>query len=260
MIQSDKLIDFADNSTDDICFINADYFYYNTFKWRGKSHPDPAKLKANIITGDSDYPITDDIVKKYPQFKTWFVANNHSTLSYVWSVPLGLTNNRDQSEFHPIFGNTKVFFEINNKPKEIKNLAYMNVRIETHKQERQLVFDKFSPNSWVTTEKPNQTMEGRKTFLEQVYNHRFCICPRGNGLDTHRLWESLYLRTIPIVLWHSHFEHFKDLPILFINSWDEVTEDFLNKKYDEIMSKNWNFDKLRVSYWKKFILDTISKS
>ena len=32
-----------------------------------------------------------------------------------------------------------------------------------------------------------------------LLNYMFVICPEGNGIDTHRMWEALYLRTIPII-------------------------------------------------------------
>jgi hypothetical protein len=37
-------------------------------------------------------------------------------------------------------------------------------------------------------------------YLAELAQHRFCFCVRGNGLDTHRFWESLYLGVIPVVL------------------------------------------------------------
>ena len=36
--------------------------------------------------------------------------------------------------------------------------------------------------------------------LAELSAYRFCFCIRGNGLDTHRFWESLYLGVIPVVL------------------------------------------------------------
>src|SRR6185437_1247060 len=36
-------------------------------------------------------------------------------------------------------------------------------------------------------------------YLDALASSYFCISPRGNGIDTHRVWEALYLRTVPIV-------------------------------------------------------------
>ena len=46
---------------------------------------------------------------------------------------------------------------------------------------------------------------------------------------------------------------FTDLPILFIDDWSVIDEEFLKNKYDEIVNKNWNMDKLKISYWMDFI-------
>jgi len=53
-------------------------------------------------------------------------------------------------------------------------------------------------------------------------------------------------------------EDFYDLPILFVDNWESLTEDYLNMKYDEIMSKEYNLEKLKIDYWKKFILEKLN--
>ena len=49
-----------------------------------------------------------------------------------------------------------------------------------------------------------------------LIKYKFVICPEGNGIDTHRLWEALYLRTIPIMKKNeiSIFLQKANLPIL----------------------------------------------
>jgi hypothetical protein len=42
---------------------------------------------------------------------------------------------------------------------------------------------------------------------------------------------------------------FEDLPICFINDWNEVTPEFLDKEKQRILSRDWNMEKLKVSYW-----------
>jgi len=41
-------------------------------------------------------------------------------------------------------------------------------------------------------------------YLSELSEHYFCLCPRGNGLDSHRFWESLYLGVIPVIVNNSH--------------------------------------------------------
>jgi hypothetical protein len=48
-------------------------------------------------------------------------------------------------------------------------------------------------------------------------------------------------------------EDFNDLPILFIENWEDITEDFLNEQYEIIMNKTYNLEKLDVNYWLNLI-------
>ena len=50
------------------------------------------------------------------------------------------------------------------------------------------------------------------------------ICPRGNGLDTHRVWESLYLGRTTIVASGTLDPLFKDLPVLILDDWRQIFE------------------------------------
>ena len=96
--------------------------------------------------------------------------------------------------------------------------------------------------------------------MRDIKSSKFVLCPRGNGIDTHRIWESLYMGSIPIVIYENAHQLFTDLPILFINDWDEITYDLLNNKYEEINSQTWNYDKLKIDYWEKFIIEKISQN
>ena len=52
---------------------------------------------------------------------------------------------------------------------------------------------------------------------------------------------------------------FNDLPILFVDNYDDITTEYLNEKYEEFKQMEFNLDKLDVSYWHKKILQEFSK-
>jgi hypothetical protein len=139
--------------------------------------------------------------------------------------------------------------QVMNEPKQDKNLVYMNFNISTYPQERQQVFNLFQHKEWVTKGIIENTIEGRTIFLQEIRNHTFVLCPRGNGVDTHRLWETLYMGSIPIVKKDIALKDFEDLPICFINDWSEITLEFLVEQKQQILSKSWNIQKLKISYW-----------
>ena len=62
-----------------------------------------------------------------------------------------------------------------------------------------------------------------KEYLIELKRHKYCICPEGNGMDTHRFWECLYMGTIPICLKNELTEYYKlFFPIIVLNNWIEL--------------------------------------
>lgn len=69
-------------------------------------------------------------------------------------------------------------------------------------------------------------------FYDLVNEHSFVFCPYGNGLDTYRLWETLYLGSVPI-LDHSHQKYidniFNIIRISTLDDYDKILENpFIN--------------------------------
>ena len=94
-------------------------------------------------------------------------------------------------------------------------------------------------------------------YYKDLSKSKFAICPRGTGIDTYRLWDSIHMGCIPIVEKYEGYQQFEDLPILFIDHLNELcnyTSEFLELKWLEMIDKEYNYDKLRLSYWKNRIL------
>lgn len=86
--------------------------------------------------------------------------------------------------------------------------------------------------------------------------YAFSISPHGNGLDCHRTWEDLMLGCIVIVKTSSLDPLYKDLPVVIINDWSEVSEDNLTKWLDQYKDAFTNpsyRSKLTNEYWLKKI-------
>jgi len=89
-------------------------------------------------------------------------------------------------------------------------------------------------------------------YFEHLARSKFVISPKGNGPDCHRVWESIYLGAIPVVVDHISFSQFKHLPILFINDWNDVTMDFLTNKTNCIQVNSY-YKELDMRHWKTII-------
>ena len=97
--------------------------------------------------------------------------------------------------------------------------------------------------------------KNQEDYLNNISRSIFCICPPGNGVDCHRIWECLYLKCIPIIEYHQVFEQFKHLPICFIDDWNKVTVNFLRKNLQKIKELNKKHPELNFYYWKDKILN-----
>ncbi len=220
----------------------------SNMNWRGTMiHPPIVDLPI-IISGHGDYPVDDKVVEFYhPKF--WFTVNKQTNYTNVFSLPLGITNETFESHLHPIYGNIDCMIQVMKETIEKTNLLYMNFNINTYPIERQYVFNLFHDKPWVSTGSIENTLEGRTQFLREIKSHDFVLCPRGNGLDTHRLWETLYMGSIPILKRNIGYVEFEDLPICFIDNWEEVTPEFLKKEKERIQNCSWNMESLRIGYW-----------
>ncbi|PIS03214.1 MAG: hypothetical protein COT85_04110 [Chlamydiae bacterium CG10_big_fil_rev_8_21_14_0_10_42_34] len=82
--------------------------------------------------------------------------------------------------------------------------------------------------------------------------YAFSISPHGNGLDCHRTWEDLILGCIVIVKTSPLDPLYKDLPVVIVKNWEEITEENLQKWLDQYKDAftNPSFrEKLTNAYW-----------
>jgi hypothetical protein len=66
-------------------------------------------------------------------------------------------------------------------------------------------------------------------YLRELAEHRFCVCPRGSGVDTHRFWECQYLGVVPVVERSAHTDHWAraGLPMVPLDDWSELSRERL---------------------------------
>ncbi len=79
-------------------------------------------------------------------------------------------------------------------------------------------------------------------YLNEMIRHKFVLCPSGNGIESARNWETLYMKRVPIFKRHPYLEEmFRDFPVLFVDDWEEVTEELLIANND-LYQKAQNID------------------
>ena len=130
------------------------------------------------------------------------------------------------------------------------NLLYVNFQKNTNDAARSKITEIFQDLEWVKIDQPNLKLD---EYLKEIKKSYFVLCPFGNGIDTHRRWETLYEGSIPIIKKHISYKTTKDLPVLYVDSYEEITEDYLNEALEKINEGKFNYDKLNTTFWMNII-------
>jgi len=174
-----------------------------------------------IFTNLEDTPTDDYIFDAIPKNVICISAVN--AVSYggkVVPAPYGLQRKMNPNDSR----NEDIKSAMRALPKNPPGLLYVNHNEDSH-IDRMGIKDYFANKSWAEVNKDRVSFS---VFLHNLSQTKFMICPRGNAIDCHRNWEVLYMRRVPIMKHHPDLEVlFKDYPVLFVNDYSEVTEEFL---------------------------------
>jgi hypothetical protein len=129
-------------------------------------------------------------VLQHPNIMTVYAQNlnvpQHPKLNIL---PIGIANSMWQhGNLITLYGVMKDRYMF----KKYKNL-YVNINGNTHSVRRELL--QACEGQWNISSNKDYV-----SYLNELSQHRFGLCVRGNGVDTHRFWECLYLGVIPVVI------------------------------------------------------------
>lgn len=203
-----------------------------------------------LVTHNSDDPV--DEISIPDNLCKWFAINAEYEHEKIIPIPIGLENEHWHPQKRPIL---KAKHQTVNR--KIKALSQFNPI--TFPPERQQLLRNILNNLVYADSFYCVNGEQFKSYADNLTKYAFCLCPRGNGIDTHRIWEALYMGCIPIVKKHpTHFFEL-DLPIIFVDYWLEVTQEFLEEKIQTIDYSLFNSPLLTMSYWKERITNEKNK-
>jgi hypothetical protein len=223
--------------------------------------------KVILITGNSDYSITDQIVSLAPKnIKKWYAVNALTNNSIIEPIPIGLENQYfSQRDGHGIGYPDRASLKesiLHNLDKNYipTQFLYCNFNISTNPNHRQKVHNIAKQLNYITIDQSNLSLD---IFFKQIQDHKMVICPAGNGIDTHRLWEVLYCNRIPITIRSANckiYDLYSRLPIIILNETEDLlNDDLIEHKYNIIINTKYNLDILDSSYWtEKILYDTKS--
>lgn len=100
----------------------------------------------------------------------------------------------------------------------------------------------------------------RTETWKNMVEYAFVLSPFGNGMDCHRTWEALLCGCIPIVRSSVFNELFDGLPVLIVDKWEDISLQLLvttlSQFKDRLDNNEFNYDKLRLSYYTKMFITT----
>ena len=207
--------------------------------------------KFVVVTHNSDVNI-DGSYDCPPNVVRWFSQNINTVNDKIESIPIGLENDMWFPDLHK----KEKMFALMQGMKNKRKLVYMNHNVGTNPAKRLTPYKVLEKEKWVTSER-GENGRDFDDYLLNIYYHPFVICPEGNGIDTHRIWEVLYMNSIPIVEANINTAFYKELPLLRVNKWEDVTEDYLYMWWRDVYSKTaWNMNQLSFNYWKDKIINS----
>jgi hypothetical protein len=215
--------------------------------------------KVAVTRSEYDCEINDyifnQISRRLPRNLIWLTTNANIEHPNVRALPIGLTDYCGYSFYHAIIGDSAKFKSyIDAQPRTETNLVLMNFNERTNLSYRASVRELFKAKEFVTVDRYSPDEEGYRKYVRGLRSHPFCLSPRGNGIDTHRLWECMYAGCIPIVERTRALRDFSDLPIFFVADWKEACDPAVMKKVrDQYYRRKWDLQKLTLSYWYRYI-------
>ena len=173
-----------------------------------------------------------------------YLRGDCPNLKHIITIPLG---------FHYKGNNNKLFSE-----RELiwsfHGTNWFNRKLDLALLDSLLPHKCHFTNEWNSPE-----MTVKETYLSDLENSKFCPVPRGNNLETFRLYEALECGTIPIYVHNMGDDTFWELissklNLIYLDSWEKASE-FIKvlldrpadaEKYRIKLVENWN-------NWKKEI-------
>ena len=188
-----------------------------------------------LITHCSDHSIDKDLFNSRPKcIKTWHAQNVNYQHKDLIPLPIGIENHEGPNKG----GSIDIDYLLNNRnnyniTNKIINKLYCNFNPQTNSNRVNVAN--------IITNKGLASFDINKPFsdyCESMKQFLFVASPRGNGIDCHRTWEALYMGCIPIVERHFMYDSYKNLPIIQIDSWDELSIETLTPFIQKYKTSN----------------------
>lgn len=258
-----------------------------------------------LITGGGDHPVDNFCAPN--NVKYWFAQNALSDDERIIPIPIGMCNGFE----HKIEGQISIgcggsyeycdtmsqllIDAFLNDESSSNEFMYANFTVSSNEGYRSVIKNIAIESDFINYESPEDVGfisevgkyvedDGCKKYLQKILNHETILCPVGAGIDTHRLWETLYCKRIPVTINANSFRHekvnqspyypgetwlipplqneysiytklYSKYPIVILNNFRELfDQEKLKKLIAEQKEKKFDRKLLDFNYWKDVIL------
>jgi hypothetical protein len=171
-----------------------------------------------LVLGNSDRDFYEFDFELPDSIERVYLQNSHISDDFFQTLPIGLENlrlarNGIPSLFKPLKSNSIKQYKVLVGPFSPSHAERKEIQKWRAIKDKKMTFTEEYLN-------PNKLSKLSSDYL-------FIACPRGNGTDTHRFWETLYRGSIPVVKKSNWSISIKKLNIPFVelSNWDY--EEFL---------------------------------
>ena len=235
-----EAIDYALLKNSKTIFVYVEYLYF----FMNNILPN-INHKFILVTHNEDHEIDSTYLPLLNNINLlhMFSQNANITHEKLTPIPIGIANSMWEH------GNKHNIIILNSYlNSSVKYKLYTNFTIANNKEHRTDVMKKLKDNILSVIVEHKTHLD----YLKEIKEYKWIPSPKGNGIDCHRTWETLYMGSIPLVDDTINTRFFKQLglPIILISEWDNINIEWLKEQTKNI---EYNYDSLDINWWSKKI-------
>ena len=182
----------------------------------------------------------------HPFLLRWYAQNIEPGWRHpkLVSLPIGIANRQWRH------GNLAPYSELS-AYRDKSVWLYVNINVTTNQGYRGEIVRTLSRNPAAVVEQGLSVDQ----YVRRIAQSRFVASPRGNGIDCHRTWETLYLGAVPVMARQDRVACLDGLPVLETEGWDDLPPERLREVWDAVTRSAWRLGGLYLSYWRRRLED-----
>lgn len=188
----------------------------------------------------------ETVIRQYldlPQLRG-VVTTQHQVFEHpkVMSIPLGVKEDRVQVLLDTLHANDTCG----------NDTVWVNTRYRDQNPDLLQVVERIE-RRFNTAIKQPQGQNPEAFDYQEIKCSRFVMCFPTFGTDSYRIWETLALGSIPILekIPGGWYHTYDELPVLWVDNFENVTQEMLEKEYVRILQNkdNYNYKRLQKRWW-----------